>query len=207
MGLELSGAVRHTPNAGTAQSGVAKILLETDELILRGEVKARIPRRALTTAVAKRGVVTVAYDGGTLSLTLGDDAEKFVKKALEAPKSRLEKMGITSGSAIVALGIRDPAFATECKAESITVATRAVKDSALIVLGVERASDLGRIATAAKALKKDGALWVIHPKGTAGVKDTDIFAAAKQSGLTYVKVARFNDTHTAEKLVYPRSAR
>jgi hypothetical protein len=199
--------VRHTAKAGAAQSGVAKILLETDDLILRGEVKARIPRRALKKVTVKNGLVTVAYDGGTLTLTLGADAERFAKKALEAPKSRLEKMGITSGSAIVALGISDPAFAKECKAGGITVATRAAKDSALIVLGVERAADLPRTANVAKSLKKDGALWVIHPKGTAGVKDTDIFAEAKKLGLTYVKVARFSDTHTAEKLVFPKSAR
>ena len=33
------------------------------------------------------------------------------------------------------------------------------------------------------------------------VKDTDIFAAGKTVGLTATKVARFSETHTAEKLV------
>ena len=66
---------------------------------------------------------------------------------------------------------------------------------------------LSRIATCSRALAPAGALWVVHPKGTNGLKDTDVFAAGKAAGLTYTKVARFSDTHTAEKLVIPKAKR
>ncbi len=95
MGLELTGRVKLSAAGNPSQSGHAKILLETDELILRGDVRARIARASIRSAVARAGTVRIAYDGGMLALSLGDAAEKFATKVLEAPKSRLEKMGIT----------------------------------------------------------------------------------------------------------------
>jgi hypothetical protein len=39
------------------------------------------------------------------------------------------------------------------------------------------------------------------------LRDTEIFVEAKRLGLTYTKVARFSQTHTAEKLVIPKAKR
>lgn len=207
MGLELTARVTLTPNGGAAQSGDAKVLLESDELILRGGVRARIPRADVRDAGSRAGVVTLHYDGGTVVLRLGDDAPKFVKKLLEPVKSRLEKMGIAADTRVVVLGVGDPDLRTELAACGASVATRASAGERLILLGVTTARDLTKIATAAKSLAPDGALWVIHPKGVVGVKDTDIFAIAKNAGLSANKVARFSDTHTAEKLVIPKALR
>jgi hypothetical protein len=78
----------------------------------------------------------------------------------------------------------------------------------VILLGAETVAALARVATAAKAMTRDGAIWVVHPKGAAsGLRDLEIFAEAKRLGLTYTKVARFSATHTAEKLVIPKSKR
>jgi hypothetical protein len=56
-------------------------------------------------------------------------------------------------------------------------------------------------------MARDGAIWVVHPKGAGGLRDTEIFVEAKRLGLTYTKVARFSQTHTAEKLVIPKAKR
>ena len=207
MGLELSGRATLTGAGTKSQTGLAKILLETDELILRGEVRAHIPRAQIRAAVARAGTVRLTFDGGSLALTLGAAAEKFVAKVLAPPKSRLAKMGIASGARVVVRHIADEEFAGELAALNVEVSRRASRDAALVVLGVEDPRDLARIATTAKSLAPDGALWVIHPKGVDGVKDTDIFARAKKVGLTYTKVARFSLTHTAEKLVIPKALR
>jgi hypothetical protein len=55
--------------------------------------------------------------------------------------------------------------------------------------------------------RRNGAIWVVHPKGKGALRDTEIFAAAQQVGLTATKVARFSATHTAEKLVIPVARR
>jgi hypothetical protein len=78
----------------------------------------------------------------------------------------------------------------------------------VVFLWADMPASLKKLASIAKSIARDGAIWVIHPKGAASkVKDTDVFAAAKKAGLTATKVARFSETHTAEKLVIPVSKR
>jgi hypothetical protein len=207
MGLELSGRVRFAPKGAPEQSGTCKVLIETDALILRGDVRASVSRDAITGVTVRNGTVHVFSRRGTISIVLGNSAEKFAAKLREPPKTRLEKIGIGTESRVVVNGLSDASFRDETAAVGATAVTRAGKDESLIVIGVDTATELTKIAAAAKSLAPSGALWVVHPKGATGVKDTDIFAAGKNAGLTYVKVARFSETHTAEKLVIPKAER
>jgi len=50
-------------------------------------------------------------------------------------------------------------------------------------------------------------LWVVRPKGTADISDADVIAAGRKAGLVDVKVVRFSETHSAEKLVVPLAKR
>ncbi len=58
-----------------------------------------------------------------------------------------------------------------------------------------------------KSLKPDGALWVIRPKGSAAISESEVMSAGKRAGLVDVKVVSFSATHTAEKFVIPRADR
>jgi hypothetical protein len=207
MGFETTARARFVPVSGDVQDADARVLVETDELILRGGVRARVPRTELNDVRVRAGTVTIRYSGGTLALTLGDKAKGFADRLTAAPRSRLEKMGIAAGGSIVVTGVDDADFTAELRAAKIRTSARAAAGSALIVVGVHNQNQLSRVGAAAKSLAPDGALWVVHPKGATGVKDTAIFAAARGAGLTYVKVARFSHTHTAEKLVVPKAAR
>jgi hypothetical protein len=78
----------------------------------------------------------------------------------------------------------------------------------VVFLWADAPATLETLASLTKTIARDGAIWVIHPKGSASkVKDTDIFAKAKKAGLTATKVARYSETHTAEKLVIPVAKR
>lgn len=56
-------------------------------------------------------------------------------------------------------------------------------------------------------LKPEGAIWIIRPKGVTAITENDVMVGGKKAGLVDVKVARFSDTHTAEKFVIPKSKR
>jgi len=77
---------------------------------------------------------------------------------------------------------------------------------AVFVAANER-SDLRRLATVQNFLKRDGAIWVIRPKGRPNISENDVMSAGKNAGLVDVKVVRFSETHTAEKFVIPVSKR
>jgi len=59
----------------------------------------------------------------------------------------------------------------------------------------------------AGAIRPDGAVWTIRPKGKGGISENDTMAAGKRAGLVDVKVASFSETQTAEKFVIPVARR
>ena len=184
-------------------SAELKVLLETDEIIVRG----RIPFSAITSAKADGGRLVLRTSAGDIELDVGSSAERWVEK-IKSPKSLIDKLGVKRDANVSVLGVDDAEFLEALTARTEAVTRGRVNNaSTLVFLGVEREKDLARIATVAAKLPAKAALWVIHPKGKDGVADTAIFSAAKQAGLSYTKVARFSATHTAERLNRPGTAR
>lgn len=84
---------------------------------------------------------------------------------------------------------------------------RAAPHSDIIFVYIARESDLRRLERLKASLAPDGALWTIRQKGKDGVSERAVRAAGLATGLVDVKVARFSDTHTAEKFVIPKAKR
>ena len=185
-----------------------KALLETDELIFRGgERPLRIPFKSVSAVDATGGRLTLTHGeaGDVAIFDLGAQAEKWAER-IRSPKGLLDKLGVKAGMrTLVARGggaFEDGDFARQLAERGADVSTgRPSGAYDLIFLAAESPPELAAIGPAAERLTPKGALWVVHPKGPASrVRDTDIFAAAKPLGLTYTKVAKFSETHTAEKL-------
>jgi hypothetical protein len=75
------------------------------------------------------------------------------------------------------------------------------KESDQIYLLVESAKDLTRFKTLLPSLATNGALWAIRRRGLKDASEEATRAAGLAAGLVDVKVARFSETHTAEKFV------
>lgn len=121
----------------------------------------------------------------------------------EAPsaKPRIDKLGVKPGLRVALLGIRDEAFVSELREQGARVSARRIKNANLIFLGCEKAGHLARIAQVKDDLARDGALWVVRPKGTKAITEAQTMEAGLASGLVDVKVVSFSQTHTAEKFV------
>jgi hypothetical protein len=207
MGYETRCIARVSDSSGATREGEGAVLIETDELVVRGPARVRVPRASITGVRADGGTVVVTHPGGAVELALGDDATRWRDRLAEPPKPRIDKLDVKPDARVWVVGVDDEALLAELRARTpnVRVGGRAV-ESDVVFLAVGHDADLPRIAKTAPALSDRGALWVVHPKGTSGVADTAIFAAGKAAGLVATKVARFSDTHTAEKLVRPRTA-
>lgn len=133
------------------------------------------------------------------------------------PRTLIDKLGVKPGSKVSVIGVSDPAFWRDLRQRTDDlVLDRAAKGSDLVVFGVERPTALKRLAMLERAIKRDGAIWVVTAKRTRlgargpllrGLKDVDVIAAAKAVGLVDNKVVSFSETHTALRLVVPLSRR
>jgi len=206
MGAE---AVCALSENGSRHTG--KALLETDELVFRGSdgYRVKVAFAKLKRIEAVNGALLLDGPGVSVALELGDEKAQRWADAIRSPKGLLDKLDLKPHYKAALLGVPDEKFARELAGRVASVASaRTPKGANVVFLWAESSAALKRLATIVKQIARDGAVWVIHPKGSAArVKDTDVFAAGKKAGLTATKVARFSDTHTAEKLVIPVAKR
>jgi hypothetical protein len=208
MGYEAKCRARVTDATGAVREADATVLLETDDLIVRGDARVKIPRAAIREVTTRGGVLTVKSPQAVVAMTLGDAALKWAKKIQEPPKRLIDKLDVKPDAKVWLLDIDDETLIEQLTERTIHLHRgRTASSCDVVFVGVETVKDLDRIAQGMTAMTDDGTIWVVHRKGPTGVLDTTIFARAKALGLAYTKVARVSDTHTAEKLVRPVSAR
>src|SRR5438132_7687243 len=89
-----------------------KALLETSEILFRGDFRLKIPFSAIKSAKAVDGELRLQTADGLASFHLGVDAPKWCDKILH-PKSRIEKLGVKPGAKVSLLGGFDADFVAE----------------------------------------------------------------------------------------------
>jgi len=188
------------------QTSEGRAQLETDYVLFRGDFRVKLPLSAITLVSQKAGVLSMKSADGTLALTLGSAAEKWLAK-IRTPKRRIDKLGVKPGMRVALVGIDDAQFAGELKAAGAVVVSGARARADHVYLAIESAADLQKFAKLLPLLEPDGAIWAIRRKGLADASEAATMAAGKAAGLVDVKVARFSDTHTAEKYVRPLATR
>jgi hypothetical protein len=196
-----------------------KVLLETSEIIFRGDFRLKIPFATMQSVKVVDGGLQVRTAEGLAIFEIGaGTAEKWREKILH-PKSRIEKLGVQAGSRVtlVGFGKTDREFLSEIeKASGVTgAATKALKgegkDAQWIFLKAETLKELAQINKIAKGMQGAAGLWVVYPKGNAKdsqkITEGEVLSAGRAAGLKDVKVVGFSPTHTALKFVIPVARR
>lgn len=198
MGQEIECRIRYREQA---ESG--KAYLETDYLLFRGRERLKVLFRDMSCVQAEGGILRLEFAGGPAELELGAAAEKWAQKILNPP-SRMQKLGVKSGMAVRLVGNFEVDFLADLENSRVEMA---VDRADLVFLAVEKKSRLSQIRKLVPALSRDGALWVVYPKGVTAISEIDVIQAGRSEGLKDIKVASFSLTHTGLKFVIPVAVR
>lgn len=202
MGNKIQCAIR---SGGKTSEG--KALLETKEIVFRGDVRLKIPFAALKSVSSRDGELHLKWTDGSAVFELGEHADKWAHKILH-PRSTAEKLGVKPGLVISAIAMQHPEFLSDLHKSAKSFSdSKALKDSDLIFLGANVVAGLDRVARLKESLSPSGALWIVYPKGRQNIKEAHVLEAGRAAGLVDVKVVSFSDTHTALKFVRPKSKR
>ena len=204
MGNEAICSVRFD---GQASEG--KCLLETGEIIFRGgDFRLKIPFKEITSVSAEGGELAVGYNGAVAVFVLGREAEKWAAK-IRNPRGLLDKLGLKAGMRVAVLGVDDAEFEEQLDGRDVErVDGEGARGLDIVFYEADEVDDLAQLPVLRTAIKPNGAVWVISPKGKAArIRDVDVMVAAREAGLVDNKVAAFSDTHTALKLVIPVAQR
>ena len=185
------------------QTVTAKVQLESSEVIVRGALKLKIPLAEVTRYEAKAGQLRITRGKETICLALGPDAEKWVQK-IRYPRGRLDKLGIKPGMRVAVLGVEDPDFREELRGRTDDVAVgKPKRDTDIDIVALSDRKDLARLDTLKRSIKRNGAIWVVWPKGRKEFREDHVRAYGPKAHLVDVKVMSFSDTLSGLKMVIP----
>jgi hypothetical protein len=194
------------------QESQGKALLETSEVIFRGDFRLKIPFATVQSVKVVDGELQVRIPDGLATFELGaSTAEKWREKILH-PKTRIEKLGIKPGIRMSLIGFenQDKEFVKELESAKavVTPAKGALpKDCDCIFFRTDTKKQLTQVVKIANEMLGATALWIIYPKGQQHITEGDVLSAGRAAGLTDIKVVGFSPTHTALKFVIPVNKR
>jgi hypothetical protein len=184
------------------KTSVGRALLETDDLIFRGDFRLSIPLKSIRSLETADGVLRVSWPEGTALFMLGAQADKWAHK-IRNPRTLADKLDVKPGIRVSLIGV---SVELEGRTSDITEG-KAAKESDLIFFGAERDKDLAKLRPLEKSIKRNGAIWVVYPKGKTEITEIGVLAAGREAGMVDTKIVRFSDTHTAHKFVIPLAKR
>jgi hypothetical protein len=203
MGLEAQCTVR----VGR-KSGSGKAHLEGDSVIFRGTLRLEIPFERVRDASVEGDTLVLRTNDQEARFDLGADAAQRWLQSIREPKGLFEKLDLEPHSRVAVVDIHDGPFLAALRERSATMAEGRVPQGATVIFfGVEGRDALRKIAILRARMPETGTLWVIRPKGSKALAESDVFEALHLAGLVDTKVVSFSKTHTAHKAVIPLELR
>lgn len=199
MGRESECTCQHS-----GKQSAVKALIEPPDLILRGEIRRKLPIAALTGIRAEEDSLHFTFGREHFTLALGATlAAKWVKALTTPPPSLAKKLGISADSVVRMIGAVDD----EALQTALSAAGRIQeKDADLILARVNAPADLVRVLRAsARQLAARVPIWFIYPKGKGhALTESDVRSTALAAGIVDTKVASVSSTLTALRFVHRR---
>lgn len=189
MGREAEG---HASWRGA--TGAVKACLETDGIILRGEVRARLPRAGLMGWQVEGDDLCLRSEGEPLVLTLGAKEAAAWVKALDKPLPSLaQKLGVSASARAFVIGGPPP----DEIAVAVAGADMPGPDGAAIIIAILTGPE--DLEDALAAGQSHGLrVWCVHGKGKgAPVSEAVVREAFRAAGWMDIKSSAVSEAFTA----------
>jgi hypothetical protein len=199
MGLEAEATVR----VGR-KSSVGRALLEGDTLIFRGEFSLQIAFDAMRDVAVEGDALVVETEDQEARFEIGAAVAERWLRLIKEPKGLFEKLEVKADSRVAVVDVTDSLFLTALRERTAGVAEGRVPEGApIIFFGADTRDALRKLQLLRARMVDTGVLWIVRPKGSKAIAETDVYEAAKAAGLVDTKVVAFSKTHTAHKCVIP----
>lgn len=196
MGRETTTTVKTSTATATA-----KVLLETNEIICRGELKRRFPFAAMKNLKSIDGWLKFRCEGDEVAIQLDDAADAWLKR-IKNPPSRVAKLRVKAGDSVLLLGAVEDDVRPELTAAGAKIVAKLSNRPSVVLYFIEATSALKKLSSIEESLADGGAVWVLWPKGAdAGVRHEDVASAGRACGLNQTISIGFSAKFTGLRLV------
>ncbi len=189
----------------SGEKSKVKALLEPPELILRGEMRRRVPFAKMKQIRADTKWLRFTFDGEGVALELGDAmAAKWAEALLKPSPTLAKKLGITPETTVRLIGPLDDAALKSAIADAREVSDR---KGDLILARVDTPHDLNAaLRKAADQLPAGVPIWFIYRKGPGHpLNENQVRETALATGIVDTKIAAVSAEFSALRFVKRRS--
>jgi hypothetical protein len=182
-----------------------KVLLEPPELIVRGEMRRKVPIAQLKQVQAEKGKLRFTFQREAVELELGVAmAAKWAEALLKPPPTLAKKLGITAETRVRMIGAVDD---IELKRALKEAKAAAQGEGDLILARVDTPKDLETaLKKAAVQLKAGVPIWFIYRKGPGHpLNENQVREIALGTGIVDTKIAAVSGEFSALRFVKRRS--
>jgi len=181
------------------ESAQCKILLETNELIVRGPFGRRVSISSITQVLVEGDKLLFRSGQDQVALELGATlAQSWAKRIATKPPTLAEKLGISSATHLAVIGNSDSEDLVRAFAEAASKNSRSAKNANLAFAVVNSQAELTFAMDEYSNYAPKPAIWIIYPKGpNKPISESIIRSTMRQSGFMDTKVASVSTTHTA----------
>ena len=181
-----------------SRSGLVTALLETTELIVRGEISERVDLSHIRDVRVDGDTLRFNTASGGIALALGNrSAHSWAKRLMSPPPSLAKKLGLIHGMRVhLASGV------AELLGDALhgTVHARRIPYD-IVLAKVEKVADLWQLPDFAP-------MWVIYRKGKdAPVGETAVRTALRSNGFIDVKICSIDAAYSALKFTRRHQSR
>lgn len=180
-----------------------KVRMEGDHIDFAGQTKFRFRLNETRNARREDDTIIFNFHGNLVSIRLSSvrAAEEWIDY-IQHPKTLADKLGVKEGCAVRVLNLDDGELLTSLESKKTRVVAQAKERCDVVMLGVERPSELRQLEDLGEAMQPDGAIWIVLPKSVRTVTKANVLAAAREAGMRYAdEVVEYSETQAAYKVV------
>jgi hypothetical protein len=189
----------------SGEKSKVKALLEPPELILRGEIRRRVPFSKMKNVKADGDLLRFKFESDSVALELGSVmAAKWADALLKPLPSLAKKLGITPETTVRMIGPIDDAALMKALEEAKETSQRRGE---LILARVDTPTDLhSTLNKAADQLAAGVPIWFIYRKGPGHpLNENQVREMALATGIVDTKIASVSAEFSALRFVKRRS--
>lgn len=178
-------------------AGETTAMLESDHILLRGDLRATLPLAALRDIRADGDALHAFTDLGVLSLILGEREAALWHRKILSPPSLAQKLGVAGHSRVHIVDAHPVLTAT------LTAMAAPIDDidsAEIVFVLIDTPEALQRLPALIARIPREAQLWAIRPKGkAAAIKESELMAALREHGFRPNKTAAWSAEYAADR--------
>lgn len=185
-----------------------KVRMEADYIDFAGQTKFRFRISEMT--APKRQDLTIQFGFHGHAVTIELTTERAVQNwidYIQNPRTLADKLGVKDGHTIRLMNLDDSELLVSLQTKNTKLVSHTTSRCDMVMLGVERSSELRQLEDLSENLRPNGAIWVVLPKSGRTVTKANVVAAVREAGLNHVEVVDYSETQAAHKIVRNNIAR